>query len=966
MSSSVFSETLHSITTTKLNELAKKRKIFEDKKGLLLFAVQNELDQQQRLRLLVDGIKKCFSIRTVTRRIGGPGRMISNDFKDLRLEILLKNLEEFLEQAKYDPSFPANPLSDWERTLVKKLNIQSLRYEYATLYGKLVGEWLNSEHAIKGGDNMSGMSEDCENIEQAAKEKSRAQWERLVFEAFETDQKAISEYLRNLFGENGDNKQASKALDTLRKSVKLFEASLRAPGQFNDHVLRWSINGLLASGLLSDAKRAVLKDFLSSPIILREVADVLNMRIAAISTWSWDQELPIEQRRHVTGAYHIYIDEELLQAIFLQFIGVKWSVFFKEAFIKFSEYDGAWASLREPVSTDARRRREYFLGAQQKKPSLQGKRQGIYKSTFFMSQLPDSPYTVQESAGVPGEEEARYNEPPAKRQHVQSAQSNSNPQQVQMQMQMQQQVQQQAYQDSSIHQARQYYGSGGNPQPIMQMPLASSRRYHNNDEYDLEDENDKPKSSMATKQFLLHLLASEVLLNTQLHADFTCTRSEFFSWSPTLPHSTILSVLSFFGLSDNWLSFCHKFLEAPLKFIEDGPAAPTRSRKRGVPGAHSLSAVCGEVILFCLDYAVNQQTNGSQLYRMHDDFWIWSSSHTTVVSAWSAITRFANVMGVTINTDKTGTVRIRRGQDSPAPIDHSLPSGDIRWGFLYMDSLTGRFMINQMMVDKHIIELQRQLQSKNKNIFSWIQGWNTYAGTFFSTNFGRPANCFGREHIESILSTLTRIQKQIFEGGNIAAYLKKMLEERFGVKNIPDGFLHFPASLGGLELQNSFIPLLQQRSSVLPVPLSTIGEFLDAEKDAYRRAKEKFEKGMVSRHSNLDPGYRPSDYLTFFSFEEFARYREEFRGGYEGDLLSCFMELLTQPKADTIDMEKNDWEALKDAMGLASETDDYLRWVAQLYGQEMREMFGGLRIVEQGLLPMGMVHLFRSGSVKWQ
>jgi hypothetical protein len=60
----------------------------------------------------------------------------------------------------------------------------------------------------------------------------------------------------------------------------------------------------MASGLLSDDKLAVLKDFLASPVILAEVADVLNMRIAAISTWSWEGEVPVEQRRHVTGAYH--------------------------------------------------------------------------------------------------------------------------------------------------------------------------------------------------------------------------------------------------------------------------------------------------------------------------------------------------------------------------------------------------------------------------------------------------------------------------------------------------------------------------------------------------------------------------------------------------------------------------------------------------------------------------------------
>jgi hypothetical protein len=115
---------------------------------------------------------------------------------------------------------------------------------------------------------------------------------------------AISEYLHALFGQKGTNKQPAKALEALRKSVEAFETSLSTPDQFDNEVLQWTIKGLMASGLLSDEKRGVLKDFLASPVILAEVADVLNMRIAAISTWSWEGDVPVEQRRHVNGAYH--------------------------------------------------------------------------------------------------------------------------------------------------------------------------------------------------------------------------------------------------------------------------------------------------------------------------------------------------------------------------------------------------------------------------------------------------------------------------------------------------------------------------------------------------------------------------------------------------------------------------------------------------------------------------------------
>lgn len=102
------------------------------------------------------------------------------------------------------------------------------------------------------------------------------------------------------------------------------------------------------------------------------------------------------------------------------------------------------------------------------------------------------------------------------------------------------------------------------------------------------------------------------------------------------------------------------------------------------------------------------------------------------------------------------------------------------------------------MVDKHIEELQLQLQDK-KSIFSWIQAWNTYAGRFFIHNFGKPGNCFGREHVDSMLEWLERIQRRIFSDTSVVEYLKNTIRERFGVSDIPDGYLYFPTSLGGLE-----------------------------------------------------------------------------------------------------------------------------------------------------------------------
>ena len=395
----------------------------------------------------------------------------------------------------------------------------------------------------------------------------------------------------------------------------------------------------------------------------------------------------------------MYIEEDLLQAIFLQFIGVKFSVFFKQAFTEFSNFDGAWASLRK-IPPMAKKRREYFLGMQALKPSVQSKRQGIYKSIYFMSQLQDSEYENNKS--LDGEVEVDY---------AQKEEFGGQPVQ--------------APQVMSAPKASFY-----------KQPPARNKRalsWHDDcPEYDLLPDHEKPGSPMATKQALLNLLSTELLLNTRFHGEFTCARSEFESWNTSLPHSTAYSVLSFFGLPVKWRGFFRSFLECPLKFTDDEHTTQPRIRKRGVLGAHVLSTVIGEIILFCLDYAVNQSTNGAQLYRMHDDFWIWSSSHDTVVKAWEAITRFSDVMGVALNKRKSGTVRIVRCKTEPSDIDPSLPNGDIRWGFLRLHPVSGRFVIDREMVNNHIDKLERQLQDR-KSIFDWIQTWNAFVGRFFTS-----------------------------------------------------------------------------------------------------------------------------------------------------------------------------------------------------------------------------------------
>ncbi|KAL9114856.1 MAG: hypothetical protein Q9227_001099 [Pyrenula ochraceoflavens] len=976
---SVYSQTLHSITTTKLDELTKKRDVFQTRKTESINALQSASTDIEKLQRLLDGVKRCFAVRSSSPKSGKP-RIISGSTKDSQLELKLQNIERFLDQAHYDPSVSPQLLHEWTAYLKQQLDIQTSKFDYASLYGGLVTEWLAAEDASRDTDGDVAMEEGFEDVGSAERLESRAEWEKSVFQPHDTDEKAISAYLDSLFGKAKDEKQAAKALKQLRSAGESFETEMAKAEPFNRYVLNWVIKGLQASDLLTDDKRAVLKDFNNNPVVLNEVADVLNMRMADLDNWSWGEEVLLEERRRVTGAFNIYMHEDLLQAIFLQYIGVKWSVHFKEAFSDFSKVDGAWETGRKKVPKKDSQRRNHFLGTQRKSNSLQARRRQTHKRDYFMFQLLDS--ETQQIYIAEGDEEAEF----------ESAIAAQNPYAPQAPMQQSMQQSYAAAAGPSRRTKQTARKSTGGMAPRMQMASKAARRiapsYHDEDE-DVDDEEsddssyadpDRPKNPMELKQKLLHLLSTEILINTHLYGSLTCVRAEFDNWNPSLPHSTILAVLSYLGLSPRWLGFFRKFLEAPLKFM--GESSKPRTRRRGVPGSHILSDVLGEAVLFCLDFAINQATEGQLLYRMHDDCWFWSPNHGSCVKAWSAMTKFTSVMGLEINPNKAGTVVVSNENSKPKALDASLPKGDIRWGMLILNGKTGRFEIDQSMVDHHIAELSRQLKGKENAVFPWVQVWNTYAATFFTTNFGKPANCFGKEHVNNMLTTHRRIQTEIFtedddQPGSVVEHLARLLKDKHSVDELPDGYFYFPGALGGLEITNPFLRLLKIRESVPAQPRNLLDKFDEAEQEAYRNAKKNFDDEKVHRRWAGTDVSKVVEDDTFFSFEEYIKYREEFDYGYNNQLVDVFTDLLKAPTEENVLCSPEVMTALNHLSqntatrecginGNWHGMDGYWKWVAQCYGPGIIRKFGGLGIVDQGLLPIGMVGLVKEGRVSWK
>ncbi|KAJ5382452.1 reverse transcriptase [Penicillium concentricum] len=904
MANRALPQTLKSITATKISELSKQRALFDLRKTEILAVANAAPDLRTRAQALLDGI---------SRMKGYPKDTLDKNDVDLDADISEEELEEkltsrtvgrlqpedhrnmrhFLLQSRYDPSISQAALQDRVTQLEKELRYLEIKHEHGEFYSKLVTEWLSDlDGSITATADKTKSTESDPNLEKTGRaemHEQRATWESLIFTpATHVNEDTIRSYLNDLFTKT---KLSEQALKDLRASIQSFGAELSSKGRWLDvDELQWVSQALLKADLLGDEKSAILKECMRNNEVTQEVADVLNMRIASLESWTWTgaaDGIPVEMRRHLNGKYRVFMDEDLLDALLLQYLGTTWAVKLREVFKTFL-YSNAWKVPHEDIPEDHKEMRKYFLGrdANSHSGKINEIRKETYIDKYFMSQLPTS----------------------------------------------------------TDEGARQY-----------------------------DEENPGQKNPLDTKHSLLHLLITESIIHKHQHGEFTAVRSDFEWFGPSMPHVTLLAVLKFFGVSDRWLQFFVLFLEAPLKFSQDGPDATIQVRKRGLPISHTLADCLGESVLFCMDYGVNQATDGGFLYRLHDDFWFWGAENTCV-KAWQAMEQFTQVMGLKLNQEKTGTVQMGLKKTMK---QSALPTGDIRWGFLVLDSEQERFIIDQAQVDKHIEELLLQLSSC-KSVFTWVQAWNTYFGRFFTNNFATPAICFGRDHIDMAISTMSRIERTLFDKtsddkspsaqiSGVTDYLRTVIADRFDMHDLPDGFFYYPVELGGLELLNPFIRLLAMRHNIKQTPRKLLHKASLKDEKEYEAAKEKFKRNGADAGSRSRSKWSTEN-KPFMSLEDYTRYPETF----SDSLVDVYTQLTEVPSETSVEQSLG-FEREQDALSRQSSEGPitwtmtpYWSWVAELYRQEMTRTYGGLAAVNREFMPLGVVKTLREGKFRWQ
>jgi len=315
--------------------------------------------------------------------------------------------------------------------------------------------------------------------------------------------KEYSQLLTELFNQGTDS-QNQEILKGIRKETKGFLDIRTSTITASD--FKSCISGLCAGNLLSEEKKSALQELDENTEVMAEVSSLLTSRLQNLERWDWPARScqSLEIRRGLAAEWKGFLDEDVLTALFLQYIGVQWGVYLKRQFRRIYE-SSIWRKAQ-----DADRM------------SIEGHRSEFHQQEF-LSGLPDS-FASQGIQPI--------------LEYV-KAEGNSE-----------------------------RFGSNSHLLCGNLQTRSRSYREHNTLTFMPPPLPAPPKRPIiGFKQAFLHFLSTEIRLNQTIHPDtpLLVVQADIESFTSTIIHEAILTTLGHFKVSSTWLDFFKKFLQPEIQ-----------------------------------------------------------------------------------------------------------------------------------------------------------------------------------------------------------------------------------------------------------------------------------------------------------------------------------------------------------------------------------------------------------------
>ncbi|OAA70250.1 reverse transcriptase [Cordyceps fumosorosea ARSEF 2679] len=858
------------------------------------------------------------------------------------LETRLNTIERMLSNAKYSSGFSTSAALSWRDELLAYLRQSQRRMEYTILFGKLTNEWANFRFgelsdtivsAKQGGEQQSdAVSEDEEgpvSVGRKEMHEQRQVWESLVTNPRTSDKDKIVEFLDNLFHAAPLQKKSSSSVEeladlrtTLLKKMRksIFNACKRTI-HIDVATVKAAIQAILAADQLTSEKRRAMIDLSNRENVLSEIADILNFDLKLAAVERWSWgDAPI-------------------QAQLRKAINGKYRVYMDLELLDSILIQCVGQAVSVHIAAALR---EAWLPAVS---SVWKAKEDEVRTAAIEAQIPN--FTSQNA-------------------------SNST-------RQLRNDIFKTIFFSPRLPTSMTDGSSG-----VGRYDDDGSDATEDQVQANLTNLRSGPPNVVNLKTDILRVCTAEMGVQKIVHGQFCLLQSDFEWFGPSLPHSTLTTIMEYFHFPKELVQFTKSFLDMQIQFQEDGSEGAVLTRKTGIPVSFQLTDGISELLLFVLDFAVNQKTGGSHLYRNHDDLWFWGQP-SQCAAAWETIRQFTQIMGMKLNKEKTAfahAIDESNPRYKPASKEEltSLPTGKVKWGFLLFDEKQWKWTANKTAIEQHMDELRFQLKTRT-SVMSHVQAYNAYMKNFLPNNFGPVIVGLGDDHPVEVLEALQHAQQYLYGGGegdgkssgNVASHVRKMIQERFGDENIypvPDCFLYLGVEHGGLGLANpapaiaQFIQLpnkdLKDDHKPLPPMEMALKKLNSAVSDHYRTESKQFATRLNSKQQKkhmagsvqIGEGRNGDGELSdltkiagngvpqFMSFATYMGTTEE----RSGPMSQFYETLLGEPDAD--------WS-------VSSKT-----WAVKMFDSELEELFGG-HMAEEEFLSLGLYRTLAEEKVRW-
>ncbi|KAF2643568.1 hypothetical protein P280DRAFT_255975 [Massarina eburnea CBS 473.64] len=720
----------------------------------------------------------------------------------------LLTLTRLVEQAQNDRSISTAKLARLEKDLKERLEKHTHRLDVSALHVELLQEVLDADRNVNEVEKKMGnvvLEDEFELVEDEL-ESVFEKFEKNTFSTKDVDEEAIERYLNSLF----DNEAAKDQLKEIRSALDEYGSDIISScEEDDDEIVAWCITDLLKNETLSEEKRKTLQGYLQSPLAIKELKSVLNMK--SVRHWNFRNTaagLPVTARQNAEGKYTITIEEDIIDMLFLHSLAIGWSMKLKGVIKDAVSYKGVWPG-NKLLSVEELEKREYWLLPTRYKPF------GLPHASPPQPMMPPAPMSpIGYSASIEAAMGRRLSPmgppPPMPPQHHCARSSGPKPRK--------------AVSRGGVHRARR------NGPQMPGTPNLNDERYRDYTRSFLlarlpvqvgcvpERVDEKE-----TQALLLKTLATEAKLRLALDDNVGDVSAKFDAFTEALPHKTILTVLKFIGVPKQWLDVFTRFLGAPLNMgpVVRGTDDQILPRTCGVPAGHGLEAFFSEAMLFFLDLAVHKKTR-AYLYRLRDKCY-FVGKEEQVDTVTEEISHFAHVMGLEVITGPISNESI---------------------GFINLTAHTDVVThgLSTTKIEAHARRIKKQLASCT-TVIEWIRTWNATMGTYSPHLFGPLANVFGKAHLDAVTQAYNLMHQIIFDGDNLTSHVKNLLNTHFdGLTDPPfalEALIHLPHAYGGLGIKNPYIALnlAHNLAEDTYAPLNT---FKDSEEKYYERAKAKF------------------------------------------------------------------------------------------------------------------------------